>query len=167
MQLLPGYELWQGSSLDRSLLVKFMQLTYQEWYPQQDFSHLSLTVEHYYSSQTPLWWVVEADQTGYPSLLDQVQNPIACLWLGNAVDQVTGDRHGHIFLLYVQREYRRQGIGRALMQYAIGWAKQRGDRQLGLQVFHINEPAIALYSQLGFKPLSLWMIKRLDESEKT
>ena len=61
-QLLPGYTIYAGSSFDRALLVKFMQLTYQELFPGQDFSHLAQTVEQYFSPETPLWWVEFLDK---------------------------------------------------------------------------------------------------------
>lgn len=48
MTLLPeGYRLRQGYSKDRALLVKFMNETYQELFPeQQNFSHLAETVKN-------------------------------------------------------------------------------------------------------------------------
>ncbi|MBP5971611.1 GNAT family N-acetyltransferase [Brasilonema sp. CT11] len=197
-ELLPGYTIRRGSTLDRALLVKFMQRTYQEAFPQQDFSHLARTVEQYFSRDTPLWWVdfveVEQKETGEAGGQDnsksrsvaseatQSQNSklgvspslphspppslrsssaIAGLWVGNAIDQVQGDRHAHIFLLYVLPEHRRQGIGTALMQYVENWARARGDHQIGLQVFQTNTAALNLYNQLGYETQSLWMVKSL------
>src|SRR6478672_297247 len=156
MLLLPGYELQRGSGIERSLLVKFMDLTYQELFPQQqDFSHLAATVEGYFSQQTPLWWV--------QSSCEQLATvKVGCLWLGNAVDQVRGDRHAHIFLLYILPEHRRRGLGSALMRYAEDWAKARGDRQIGLQVFQSNQPALNLYQHLCYETQSLWMSKPLS-----
>ncbi|AFY45718.1 N-acetyltransferase [Nostoc sp. PCC 7107] len=170
-QLLPGYLIRRGSTLERSLLVKFMQSTYQERFPQQDFAHLARTVEQYLSKDTPLWWVdVElrvqggkgAGENGEINQLNSSASPVACLWVGNAVDQVNGDRHAHIFLLYVVPEYRRRGIGKALMQYVENWAMKRGDKQIGLQVFQSNQPALNLYHQLGYQTQSLWMLKELS-----
>lgn len=163
-----GYTLGQGSGLDRALLVKFMQRTYQELAPGNSFEHLAQTVEQYFSGDTPIWWV-------YPQLLKQsdvgvlvatdkaalIPQPIGCLWLGSAVDQVRGDRHAHIFLLYVAPNYRRQGIGAALVAEAEAWALRRGDRQIGLHVFQSNQPAISLYSKIGYEPQSVWMVKPL------
>lgn len=158
-ELLPGYRLRAGSGLDRALLLKFMQQTYQEVF-QQDFSHLARTVEQYFSNQTPLWWVeLAASEPGQG--LPWVRQPVGCLWVGNALDQVRGDRHAHIFLLYVVPEHRRRGIGKALMRYVEDWAIGRGDRQIGLQVFDSNQPALNLYSQLGYQTQSLWMVKSL------
>lgn len=158
-QLLPGYRLRAGSGLDRASLVKFMQRTYQELFQEQDFSHLARTVEQYFSREAPVWWVELANSE---ELLPHFsRQPVACLWVGNAVDQVRSDRHAHIFLLYVVPEHRRRGIGTALMRYVEDWASVRGDRQIGLQVFQSNQPALNLYNQLGYQTQSLWMVKSL------
>jgi ribosomal protein S18 acetylase RimI-like enzyme len=190
---IPGYVIQQGSGLDRALLVRFMQRTYQELYPDADFNHLARTVDHYFSSDTPLWWVlpqggneihtnqqtsdsdrksplVSAEISDRTIELPETQrsvdephwrSPIACLWIGNAIEQSTGDRHAHVFLLYVAPQHRRQGIGSALMQHAERWAKLRGDRQVGLQVFHSNQEALSLYTKLGYEPQSVWMVKQI------
>lgn len=158
-QLLPGYQLRVGSGLggERATLVKFLQLSYQELFPtQNDFSHLNETVRRYFSKETPLWWIEAAHLPSTPS------EPVACLWLGNAIDQVWGNRHAHIFLLYVVPEHRRRGIGSALMRHAEDWARARGDRQMGLQVFASNQGALNLYHQLGYQTQSLWMVKLLN-----
>ena len=165
-QISPGYHIRSGSTLDRALLSKFMRLTYQDMFPQQDFSHLAQTVEQYLSSQTPLWWVdfvgEGADNTDKPEYSPiSPSSPVGCLWMGNAVDQVSGTRHAHIFLVYVAPQHRRRGVGTALMQHAQNWAKERGDRQIGLQVFPANTRALNLYHHLGYQTQSLWMIKSL------
>lgn len=147
-----------GSGLDKALLIKFMKLTYQELFPEsQDFSHLTATVEQYFSKNTPLWWVeVLENHQGFTSPV------VGCLWMGNAIDQVQGDRFSHIFLLYVKPEHRRRGVGAALMQHAENWAKARGDRQIGLQVFETNQAALSLYHHLGYQSQSIWMVKPLN-----
>ena len=163
-KLLPDYTIRSGSTLDRALLVKFMQRTYQDMFPKQDFSHLSQTVEQYLSPDTPVWWVeYSAEKKEQKQQVDIFPTPpIGCLWIGNAIDQISGLRHAHIFLLYVSPEHRRKGIGTALMQYVENWAKQRGDHQIALQVFQTNTPALNLYNQIGYQTQSLWMIKPLQ-----
>jgi RimJ/RimL family protein N-acetyltransferase len=53
--------------------------------------------------------------------------------------------------LMVAASHRRQGIGRALLEAAVAWARGAGVRKLELHVFPHNEPAIALYEQYGFE----------------
>jgi len=146
-----GYAFRQGKWGDRSLLYKFLQLTYRELFPDlQNFSSLGETVEQLFANTTPLWWV--DTPTG---------EAIGCLWLGTAIDQSLGERYSQIFLLYVVPDHRRRGIGKALVQQGEIWAKRRGDRQIGLQVFVDNQKAINLYQNLGYKTQSLLMIKSL------
>ena len=167
-KLLAGYELRIGSQRERATLVKFLELSYQEFFPgQDDFSHLTETVKRYFSRETPLWWVEVADTavsegSSVVPPTPPLSEPVGCIWLGNAVDQLQGDRHAHIFLLYVMPEHRRQGIGSALMRHAEDWARARGDRQIGLQVFQSNQPALNLYHQLGYQTQSLWMVKAIQ-----
>ncbi len=164
--LLPGYSLRRGSTLDRSLLVKFMQRTYAEIAPENGGSHLPETVEQYFSGETPVWWVEaeSAGKPGFPSLSAASRRGIAvaCLWLGTAVNPASGDRHAHIFLLYVAPDHRRQGLASALLNCAEAWATERGDRQIGLQAFLSNQPALELYQNSGYKPQSIWMVKDLN-----
>ncbi len=171
----PGYTLRRGGWGDRSLLRQFLQLTYQELFPNlQNFAPLGETVERMFSNATPLWWV-ETLTAAVPEELvirelsikeanPQKSNPgtsIACLWLGTALDQSLGERYSQIFLLYVAPEHRRLGLGKALIQQAETWAKSRGDRQIGLQVFVNNQKAVNLYQDLGYETQSLLMIKYL------
>jgi ribosomal protein S18 acetylase RimI-like enzyme len=147
-----------------------MQRTYQELYPEQSFDHLARTVEQYLSNETPIWWV-ESNPSDVPStarnggLQTRLQplQPIACLWLGNAIEQIRGDRQAYILLLYVHPQHRRRGIASALMEQAETWARGRGDRQMGLQVFQQNQGAIELYERLGYSVQSLWMTKPLQQ----
>ncbi len=50
----------------------------------------------------------------------------------------------------ILREYRGLGLGRAMMETGIDWARRVGVRKLKLRVFATNERAIALYQKLGF-----------------
>lgn len=179
-QIPPGYRLVEGSTLDRALLLKTMRRTYQELYPQHSFDHLSQTIEAYFSAQTPLWWVeaLALPQGGSAEPGEGVSHgrvqqglmrrrrsaDVGCLWMGTATDQVSGLRHAHIFLLYVQPEHRRRGLGRCLMHQAEAWAQERGDRQISLQVFQHNSAALNLYQDLGYHPQSIALVKSLSPS---
>jgi RimJ/RimL family protein N-acetyltransferase len=53
--------------------------------------------------------------------------------------------------LMVAEGRRRQGVGTALIEEALNWARGAGIRKVELHVFPHNEPAIALYEKLGFR----------------
>lgn len=46
--------------------------------------------------------------------------------------------------------YQGRGIGRTLMSYAIGWARERGAGHVWLEVTNINASAIRAYQRMGF-----------------
>jgi ribosomal protein S18 acetylase RimI-like enzyme len=158
------YRLRPGVSRDRAVLLKFLTATYHELFPQQDnFAHLAKTVDQYFCAHSPLWWV-EATKAENKTHYSSHISPIAGLWMGNAIDQVTGDRYCHIFMVYVHPDHRRQGIATGLIEQAQVWAQKRGDRQVGLQVFGHNQPAIELYERLGFRTQSLFLLKPLPSA---
>lgn len=143
-QLSDNYYLKLGKTHDKARLIKWMQLTYEELFPDRsNFSHLNTTVRQYLSPKTPIWWV-EYKVENKPSEV------VAGLWMGTAIDQVTGDRYGHIFLIYVVPNHRRQGLATALIKQAQQWGQHQGYHQLGLQVFQHNQVAQKLYHKLGF-----------------
>jgi RimJ/RimL family protein N-acetyltransferase len=53
--------------------------------------------------------------------------------------------------LMVAKDARRAGVGRALLEAAVDWARASGVRKLELHVFPWNEPAIRLYERFGFE----------------
>lgn len=150
-----GYQLSQGTVRDRDRLLQFLTLTYQEMGQARETlhpgRHLTDLLDLHLAPSTPIWWVkANADA-----------EPVACLWLGTALDPRQGRTHSHVLLLYVKPLHRRRGIATALMHHAEGWAAQRGDRQIELQVFAHNAAAIGLYTRLGYGTEALWMTKPL------
>ena len=74
-----------------------------------------------------------------------------------AGDQVIGmlhveaSRHGFgEFGMLVDRDWRGRGVGSALVQAAIGLAREQGLHKLSLEVFVHNTAGIALYRKCGF-----------------
>jgi RimJ/RimL family protein N-acetyltransferase len=65
-------------------------------------------------------------------------------------DPHPASRHVADLGLMVAAGYRRRGIGTALRDQAVDWARAAGVRKLELHVFPHNEAAIALYESFGF-----------------
>jgi hypothetical protein len=59
-------------------------------------------------------------------------------------------RHVRNLAMGVARQYRGMGVGTALMDYAVRWARQRKVKKIVLSVFSTNRKAIALYGKFGF-----------------
>ena len=66
-------------------------------------------------------------------------------------DPHPASRHVADLGLMVAAEARRRGVGRALLQQAVTWARDVDVRKLELHVFPHNEAAIALYEGFGFR----------------
>jgi ribosomal protein S18 acetylase RimI-like enzyme len=60
-------------------------------------------------------------------------------------------RFGIIDNLGVDPDFRRTGVGRALMEQAHDWAIRKGAESVELNVYEFNDPAIAFYEKLGYK----------------
>jgi L-phenylalanine/L-methionine N-acetyltransferase len=71
--------------------------------------------------------------------------------LSVARDPHPSSRHVADLGLFVAASHRRRGIGRALLEHAVEWARDVGVRKLELHVFPWNEPAIGLYESFGFE----------------
>lgn len=65
-------------------------------------------------------------------------------------DRHPASRHVADLGLMVAASHRRRGIGNALLEAAVDWARATGVRKLELHVFPHNGAAIALYEQFGF-----------------
>ena len=60
------------------------------------------------------------------------------------------DRRLYVSRLIVKDEYRRQGIGKKLVDFIVRNAQQEGYRELSIGVDLDNYPALRLYAQMGF-----------------
>ena len=62
-----------------------------------------------------------------------------------------GDDQAHLFLLAVRPEFRREGIGRSLMQWLEKSCRTAGIRQVRLEVRAKNRGALKFYRKLGYR----------------
>jgi RimJ/RimL family protein N-acetyltransferase len=66
-------------------------------------------------------------------------------------DPHPASRHVADLGLMVAESHRRRGVGRAMLDEAVLWARVAGVRKLELHVFPWNEPALGLYESFGFE----------------
>ena len=89
------------------------------------------------------------------------RHPDAAVFVAEAAGEVVGrlsvardphpaSRHVADLGLMVAADARRRGVGWALLEQAVEWARPAGVRKLELHVFPHNEPAIRLYERFGF-----------------
>lgn len=71
---------------------------------------------------------------------------------GEIVGQLGIQGEGRMDLgMWVAKEWRGKGVGTALMEAALGYAREHGAYKLALEVWPHNEAAIALYERFGFE----------------
>jgi [ribosomal protein S18]-alanine N-acetyltransferase len=93
-------------------------------------------------------WLGELLGEGRTVLLARAQYPVGVITL-----QTIGEL-ADLHRLVVAPERRRRGVGTALVIGALRAARHHGARAVILEVAYSNDPAIALYSGLGFEQLS-------------
>ena len=105
-------------------------------------------------------WRTAVDERRYLRALRRYSD--AAVYVAEAEDGIVGrlslgrdphpaSRHVADLGLMVASTHRRRGIGRALLDQAVAWARGVGVRKLELHVFPHNEAAIALYESFGFR----------------
>ncbi len=77
--------------------------------------------------------------------------PAGCLLMWTMQDYFSGGWHSHISVIAVTREAEGKGVGRALMEHAETWARDRGHRTITLSVFENNRRAQGLYERMGYQ----------------
>lgn len=59
----------------------------------------------------------------------------------------------HVYQVWVAPEHRGRGVGQALLDAMIEWARAAGARQISLEATCGNTPAMRLYTRAGFLPV--------------
>jgi GNAT superfamily N-acetyltransferase len=63
--------------------------------------------------------------------------------------------------LFVRPEFRKRGIGRALLAHLAAIAVQRGCGRMEWAVLNWNEMALRVYRSIGATPMTAWTVQRL------
>ncbi len=88
-----------------------------------------------------------------------VSNPDRVVFYAYVDDQLAGqirvmkywNKYAYIDDIAVNNEYRGRGVGRALMEGAIAWAKSKGFRGMMLETQNNNVAGCCLYARCGFE----------------
>lgn len=87
---------------------------------------------------------------GYSAWVYEVGGQI----IGHAVLMTILDE-AHLLNITIAPSWRRQGLGRVLLEHAMDVARQLHARDLYLEVRPTNDAAIALYEKIGFEAFAL------------
>ena len=95
------------------------------------------------------WFDAQSDtEAMYIAELDG--QPAGCAYLVTLIDYFNLRSHAHLSVLAVSAEAEGQGVGTALVDQSIAWAKARGSDRLTLSALVTNTRARALYERKGF-----------------
>ena len=73
------------------------------------------------------------------------------------------DQHAYLGFMYVEPEWRGQGLNQLIMDELMAWSKNQNVRHFRLQVFLHNQAAIKAYEKAGFQSHMIEMVMQLDE----
>lgn len=90
----------------------------------------------------------KADDAMYIAEVDG--RPAGCAYLVTLVDYFNERPHAHLSVLAVTAEAEGKGVGTALIDRSVAWAKDRGSDRLTLSALVTNARARALYERKGF-----------------
>ena len=76
--------------------------------------------------------------------------PAGCAYLVTLVDYFNERPHAHLSVLAVEKWAEGQGVGSALLDQSVAWAKERQSDRLTLSALVTNARARALYERKGF-----------------
>lgn len=109
---------------------------------------------------------IEAGSPDAPILVAQETDgaPLGFVYLETHTDFFTRRSHTHISVLAVADAAQGLGVGRALLEAAEDWARDRGHPFVSLNVFTENTHARAVYERFGYGPETLRYVKPLDEN---
>jgi len=85
---------------------------------------------------------------------------VGLLWMGRPLSGP--ETTWFVFYVEVDPERRGHGYGRAAMELAESWTRERGGTRVALNVFGPNEVARALYDALGYQVMATVMFKDLE-----
>jgi ribosomal protein S18 acetylase RimI-like enzyme len=113
---------------------------------------------HYYD----LKYFIEDDNT-HLLLVEMDDIAIGCgyVQIRNSPAHHNSTQHAYMGFMYVQPEWRGQGLNRLIMHELQSWSVARGVRHFRLDVFMTNQAAVRAYEKIGFQANMIEMVMEL------
>lgn len=127
-----------------SLIPRFSEIALPAWRSKTDIDR---------TNEVTLQKAIHAPEPDSQIFIAETEDgrPAGFIHLQTQVDYFNGEDHGYISDLAVDQSFEGQGVGRALMNKAEVWARERGYTLLTLYVFAGNRHAQELYEKNGFQ----------------
>ena len=93
---------------------------------------------------------IDSIHAGYSAWVYEVGGEI----IGHMI-MMTALDEAHLLNITIAPNWRRQGLGRVLLEHAMETAREKNVKALFLEVRPTNAPAIAMYEKLGFEAFAL------------
>lgn len=77
--------------------------------------------------------------------------------------ELVHDKHAYLGFMYVEPEFRGQGINRMIIESLISWGRGQGVNDFYLDVYTENGAAIRAYEKVGFTPVMVEMKLNLSK----
>lgn len=84
-------------------------------------------------------------------LVELVKETTKGVIVGYCLTSLDKEKHGEIESIYLEPDYRGQGIGMKLIEGALAWLDSRGALQIQLSIGAGNEEVIGFYRLFGFE----------------
>jgi diamine N-acetyltransferase len=84
--------------------------------------------------------------------------------VGYGISTIDNKGRGELDSLFVDPEFRNQGIGDALMKVTLAWFAERAIEDIAIEAIACNEGAVRFYARYGYQPRSIVM-KRPQQLE--
>lgn len=73
------------------------------------------------------------------------------------------ERMGYLGFMFVPEEHRGKGLNQLIVEKLVEWCKNKGLKEIRLDVYDVNSPAIRAYEKAGFKKHLITMRLNTDE----
>jgi aminoglycoside 6'-N-acetyltransferase I len=137
-------------------LSEWFRLRTKLWDATSEDDHKAEMMEILEHGDTQLVVVVDAGNRTLAGFLEASIRPF--------VEDCESDNVGYLEGWYVEPEFRRRGLGRALVTSAENWARSRGAMEMASDAELGNEESIAAHARLGYEETSrlVHLRKELD-----